>query len=425
MNFLQPTYLWGLLFILVPLVIHLLNKGDVKTIKVGSVRYLTEQETKQTRQIRLNELLLLFLRMLLLAFLVLATTEPVLPSKNKNVALTYLVEPSLINSGQMDTFLKEAPGVPIRLFANNFPALDSENLPQEVPDYWQLAQELPNLESDSIVVFSKARMTGIRGKRPVIPATVFWIVMDEVEVTDSLIGATATIDGAVVHTIKSDASYTDIENTFISKNQIAYSSEDSIITEQNEISKTIPIYPKDTLRIGISYDVEFLKEKLFFTAAFEAIAEYSQRHLVLEEVTGANPLGKTTFHLRVWLKRDIPPKIEGKLIRYQADTLATKIIEKASEKDLFYLTQRLTIDRVLRERLTEDLLQIVITAPALEAAISSLDKRTLPAQEFTPAVKDIVSMDAKKQQRSMANWFWIAALLVLVLERLLAKFRKQ
>lgn len=425
MNFLQPTYLWGLFFIVVPLVIHLFNKGDVKTIKVGSVRYLTEQETKQTRQIRLNELLLLFLRMLLLIFLVLAMTEPVLPSKNKNVALTYLVEPALIHSGQMDAFLKEAPGVPIRLFANDFPAMDSENLQQEVPNYWQLAQELQNLESDSIVVFSKARMTGVQGRRPVIPATVFWIVMDEVDATDSLIGAAAAKNGAVVHAIKSDAGYTDIQHTVIPKDQITYSSEDSITIVQNEISKNIPIYSKDTLRIGMSYDVEFLKEKLFFTAAFEAIADYSQRHLVLKEVTGTSPFGKTNFDLIVWLKRNVPPKIEGKLLRYQADTLATKIIEKASEKDLFYLTQRLTIDRVLHERLTEDILQIVITAPALEAAISSLDKRTLPAQEFTPTVKDIVSMDTKKQQRSMANWFWIAALLVFVLERLLAKFRKQ
>ena len=55
MSFLEPTYLWGLFSLLVPLVIHLINKGDVKTIKVGSVRYLTEQETKHTRQLKLNE----------------------------------------------------------------------------------------------------------------------------------------------------------------------------------------------------------------------------------------------------------------------------------------------------------------------------------------------------------------------------------
>ncbi len=425
MSFLQPTYLWGLLSILVPLAIHLLNKGDVKTVKVGSVRYLTEQETKQTRQIKLNELLLLFLRMLLLAFLVLAMAEPVLQTQNKNVPLTYLVEPSLIHSGQMDTFLNEAPGVPIRLLANDFPTMDSENLREEAPNYWQLAQELTNLESDSIVVFSKARIAGIRGIRPVIPATVFWIVMDEVDLTDSLIGATATEDGAVVHTIKSDASYTDIQNTFISKDEITYNSEDSISIKQNEVVKTIPINPKDTLRIGISYDVEFLKEKLFFAAAFKAVADYSQHHLVLEEVTGTNPLSETAYDLTVWLKRSAPPKIEGKVLQYQADSLATNSIEKSGKKNLFYVTQRLTIDHVLNERLTEDLLQIVITAPKLEEAISSLDKRTLPAQEFIPESTDLVDMDAKEQQQSMVNWFWVAALLVLVAERVLAKFRKQ
>src|SRR6056297_290528 len=425
MSFLQPTYLWGLLSILVPLVIHLLNKGDVKTVKVGSVRYLAEQEPKQTRRVKLNELLLLFLRMLLLVFLVLAVAEPVLKSQNKNVPLTYLIEPSLAANGQMDILLKEAPEVPIRLFAEGFPTMDNENLREEVPNYWQLAQELPNLESDSIVVFSKARIAGIRGIRPVIPATVLWVVLDEVDVTDSLIGATATKNGAVVHAIKSDASYTDIRNTFISKDQITYSSEDSISIKQNEVIKTIPIHPKDTLRIGINYDVEFLKEKLFFAAAFKAVADYSHNHLVLEEVTGTNSLSETAYDLTVWLKSSAPPKIEGKVLQYQADSLATNSIEKSGKKNLFYVTQRLTIDYVLNERLTEDLLQIVITAPKLEEAISSLDKRTLPAQEFIPESTDLVDMDAKEQQQSMVNWFWVAALLVLVAERVLAKFRKQ
>jgi len=251
MNFLQPTYLWGLFSILVPLVIHLWNKGDIKTIKIGSVRFLNEQETKQTRQVKLNELLLLFLRMLILALLVLAIVEPVFESQTKNVPLTYVIEPSLLKNGQMDAFLRQAPEVPKRLLSKDFPILDGDKLQEEVPKYWQLAQELQNLESDSIVVFSKARITGIQGMRPTIPATVFWMVLDEVATSDSLVSATAVKDGVLTHTIKSEASYTDVQNEFISKEQLTYRSEDSISIQQNGVNKKIPLSLQDTLRIGI------------------------------------------------------------------------------------------------------------------------------------------------------------------------------
>lgn len=425
MSFLQPTYLWGLFSLLVPLVIHLLNKGDVKTIKVGSVRYLTEQETKQTRQLKLNDLLLLFMRMLLLGLLVFAMAEPIFDSQKKNVPLTYLIEPSLINSGQMDAFLKETQGVPIRFFSKDFPSMDSDDLPEEVPTYWQLAQELQNLESDSIVVFSKARISGIQGIRPLIPATVFWIVKDEVAITDSLVGATATKDGAVIHTLKSDESFADIHNEFISKAQINYSSEDSISIEQNGVLKSIPLRLQDTLRIGMYYDIDFLKEKVLLSAAFKALADYSQNYVVLEEIAETDSLPETFFDLSVWLKSSPPSKIDGKLLQYQADSLATNSIEKVSEKDVFYLTERLTIETILNERLSAELLEIVALRPQLEEAMRTLDKRTLPEEEFLPASKDFVSTGGIKQQQSMVNRFWIAAILVLVMERLLAKFRKQ
>lgn len=425
MSFLEPTYLWGLFSLLVPLVIHLMNKGDVKTIKVGSVRYLTEQETKQTRQLKLNELLLLLLRMLVLTLLVFAMASPVLQSKNKNIPLTYLIEPSLIENGEMDAFLKEAPEAPIRLFSKDFPVLDMGNLPKEVPKYWQLAQELQNLESDSIVVFSKASISGIQGMRPIIPPTVFWMVIDEVAAIDSIVGATTVKDGVVIHSIRGDASYTDIENEFISKEEIIYSAEDSISIAQNGVAKNIPLSLQDTLRVGMSYDAEFVKEKDLLTAAFTVVADYTQKHLVLEEITDADTMNETVFDLSVWLKTSLSPKIEGKLLLYKEDSLATNTIEKTTEKNVFYLTERLTIERVLNERLTEELMQIMTSKPQLEKAMRSLDRRTMPATEFLPISIDFKSKEDKDKQRSIVNWFWIAALLVLIMERLLAKFRKQ
>lgn len=425
MSFLQPTYLWGLLSLLVPLVIHLLNKGDAKTIKVGSVRYLVAQETKQTRQLKLNELLLLFLRMLMLLLLVFAMAQPVLQSKKTKVPLIYIIEPSLLNNGQMDAVLRDAQEVPKRLFLKNFPLLDRYNLPMETPKYWQLAQELQHVESDSIVVFSTARITDIQGMRRAIPKNVRWMLMDEATTVDSLVGASAVKDGAILHTVKSDANYTDIQHEFISKEAITYSSEDSISVAQNGVNRNIPLRLQDTLRIGLTYDAEFLKDKELLTAAFKAVADYTQSHLELKEITDAETFNERDVDLSVWLKKSPPPKTEGKLLMYNTDSLATTSIQKTAQKNLFYLTRRVTIENVLNERLTEELVAIVIDTPQLEEVMGALDKRTMPEEEFLPAMAALESVENKKQQRSIVNWFWIAALLVLGVERLLSKFRKQ
>lgn len=425
MSFLQPTYLWGLVALLVPLIIHLLNKGDVQTIKIGSVRYLAERETKQTSQVKWNELLLLLLRLLLLALLVFAMAAPVWEAKKATVPLTYLVEPSLLKNGQLEAFLKDAPEVPVRFLSTDFPPVDDGDAPNEVPNYWQLAKDLQYLESDSIVVFSKASMAGVRGLKPSIPASVFWIPMDELETTDSLVGATAVPNGAVLHTVKSDAGTTDIQNEFKSEGELTLISADSIAVTQEGTAKGIPLNPLDTLRIAMYYDRAFLKDRALLSAAFKAVGAYAGNHVVLEEIADTTLVEETAIDLLVWLHPSPPPRVKGKVMRYKADSLATDLIEKAGEKDVFHLTDRLTIENVLKEGLTAELTELLRPRPHWEATLATLDKRTLAATDFLPNTKPLAPTTGVRQQRSMVTWFWIAALLVLVLERLLAKFRKQ
>src|SRR5687767_2711962 len=70
MLFLNPIWLWGLTGILIPIGIHLLSRKEGRTIKIGSVRHLENTHTKQFKSLRLNEILLLVLRCLLITILV-------------------------------------------------------------------------------------------------------------------------------------------------------------------------------------------------------------------------------------------------------------------------------------------------------------------------------------------------------------------
>lgn len=422
MTFLQPTYLWGLFAIALPLIIHLLNKGDVKIVKVGSIRYLKEQETKQTRQLKLNELFLLLLRMLLLVLLIFALAEPRLTSHKQNVPLTYVIEPSLLKEGQMNPFLENAPDATLRLLVKDFPELDMENLPDTSTNYWRIAQELQQLDSDSIVVFSKAMMSRVKGMRPEISNKVHWIVMSEVVTSDSIVGASTVNDGVLLHAVKGDNTYTDIQNQFVPKEEVSYTNGDSILLEYKGLKYKLPVWSPDTLQVGLYYDTEFLREKDFFSAAFKALTKYMQQPLSVTEI---QDIGENKFDVSVWLKTSPVPDLGGTVIHFQSDSLANNLIVTTSQKNRFDLTQRLTIENVLNGKLSEGLLQIVTKRPQLQEALANLDNRTMPTQEFVPSVVAVEPINKMQQRSSIQLWFWLAALLILVVERITAKLRKQ
>ncbi|HZX73756.1 MAG TPA: BatA domain-containing protein, partial [Cyclobacteriaceae bacterium] len=71
MAFANPSWLWGLSALLIPITIHLLSRKEGKVIPVGSLRYLKDANTQQFKSLRLNEVILLLLRCLLFSLVIL------------------------------------------------------------------------------------------------------------------------------------------------------------------------------------------------------------------------------------------------------------------------------------------------------------------------------------------------------------------
>ncbi|MBA3960377.1 MAG: BatA domain-containing protein [Chthoniobacterales bacterium] len=78
MTFLAPTLLVGLDVIAAPIAIHLLNRRKVTVVRWGATRFLRESLNKNQRRLRVEDLILLLLRCLLIALLALAFARPVL-----------------------------------------------------------------------------------------------------------------------------------------------------------------------------------------------------------------------------------------------------------------------------------------------------------------------------------------------------------
>jgi hypothetical protein len=78
MTFLNPFVLVGLAAAAIPVLIHLLNLRRLRTVEFSSLRFLKELQKTSLRRLKIQQLLLLLLRTLLVILLVLAFSRPAL-----------------------------------------------------------------------------------------------------------------------------------------------------------------------------------------------------------------------------------------------------------------------------------------------------------------------------------------------------------
>lgn len=80
MSFVHGPLLWGLGLISVPLIIHLLNRRRFVVVRWATMEFLLAANKKNRRRVRLEQLLVLLLRMLAVALIVLAVSRPITSS---------------------------------------------------------------------------------------------------------------------------------------------------------------------------------------------------------------------------------------------------------------------------------------------------------------------------------------------------------
>lgn len=76
-TFLNPMALWGLILASAPIIIHLLNRRRFKVVEWAAMEFLLASSRKNYRRIRIEQLILLALRVLLIVLLVLVIARPV------------------------------------------------------------------------------------------------------------------------------------------------------------------------------------------------------------------------------------------------------------------------------------------------------------------------------------------------------------
>lgn len=87
MQFVNPLFLFGLLAIAIPVVIHLFNFRRFRKVYFTNVRFLQELKQQTQKQSQLRHLLILAMRILAIAALVIAFAQPYIPFSDKQTRM--------------------------------------------------------------------------------------------------------------------------------------------------------------------------------------------------------------------------------------------------------------------------------------------------------------------------------------------------
>ncbi len=120
----HPEFLWALLLLLIPIIIHLFSFRKFRTVYFSNVKFLKEVKEENAARSRLKHLLVLFSRLLAVFFLVMAFAQPYIPAtESKTAAGPKAVSIYLDNSFSMEangsevSLLKQAKDAALKIMA--------------------------------------------------------------------------------------------------------------------------------------------------------------------------------------------------------------------------------------------------------------------------------------------------------------------
>jgi hypothetical protein len=113
MQFLFPGFLWALLALVIPIIIHLFYFRRFKTVYFTNVKFLKEIKEETSSRNKLKNLLILLMRCLAITCLVFAFAQPFLPGKEKITAGSRAVGVFIDNSFSMQAVRDDIPLIDI------------------------------------------------------------------------------------------------------------------------------------------------------------------------------------------------------------------------------------------------------------------------------------------------------------------------
>ena len=394
MHFHSVTYLYALIGLLTPIVIHLWSKRENKIRKIGSIRFLPESETSQSKSLQLNEKRLLLIRCLLLALLSFLLSDVYYLSGQEKGDRLVLVDPAVLNDSRVQRALDTLDNEYIRLWTSGFPELNDQiGSDSSKHNYWDLILQAESLQGDSLLVIGTSNFSRFEGKRIATSKHIDWV--DIAPLTSILYTHRVLKTPTTCYALKGKTSV------------------DKTSYQLVQLESAKPKETKwDTLKIQLVFEKNFSRDRTYLLAALRSIERLTKRpmridsHTVNEYVNTIEQSMDWVF----WLSEDMPAiksNVERTLV-FKENALEDLLYGSNST---FYLGQRLDRVNVLKEDLVGRLLSIIIPT-----AHDKNDKRLVAQGQFRPLVIDS-NNNSRKASTDLNHWLWVLFILILVVER--------
>jgi hypothetical protein len=419
----NPAWLWGLTSLFIPIGIHLLSRKEGRTIYIGSIRHLRESDSAQFSSIRLNEMLLLLVRCLLLTLITLFLAGFKITTVNDENKKWLVVEPGMENDASLKPLFDSLheQQYELRFLTANFPPSVNPNT-KPPSDYWALVEDLKSKSIKDIIIITYNYATGFKGKRIPASENIHWILREPMS-QEFLAETVITPNDSVTVRIGSSTSRkTKFETKRIRKSDLTHLPPlDSNTRKQ------------DFIRVTIFSEAEFEHDRKILTASLRAIQSITPDRIVLSS-KGTEQFNAETAGWIFWLSKKKPVFVAGtKLLGYApCHAEAANLLEPAQEAQIFcgegksfdwIITKRLNEELVIKENFTFALAAIILRN--VNNTISAHDKRVLPEQQLWASGEDMASTISFSSGDTWNKYLAILILIALTAERWLAHYRNQ
>ena len=338
-NLLQPIWMFAVAGIAIPIALHLWNVRQGKVLKVGSVALLTEQPVKNSSSIKLNELLLLLLRCLLITLAAVLLAKPQwTPAKNTAKNGWVLIPKAEFSKTYshfkplVDSLL--GAGYSLHYFDASFEekkvdeALKEEASAQDAGkavDYWKTIAQLNRVVDTTLplYIFTNNQLSNFSGSRPGVSLKLVWqtFTVDD-SLQQHLAGAYKTYDGGIrVVTANSTPTGTSIAYNTVAEAGLAaagYSVQaNGKLNQKGKIGSAVLL---DTAPLNITvYTGSYPTDAGYIKAAIDAIREFSKKNINLRLAEKEADIAKGQEWV-FWLSdKPMPPNIIAKnILQYEA-----------------------------------------------------------------------------------------------------------
>ena len=414
MQLINPIWLWGLTGLLIPIGIHLLSRKQGKIIRFGSLRHLEESQTKQSINVKLNEVPLLMLRcglIFLIVILLCGLSHDLLQSqKSEWIVLEDGLERDPSIESLIDSLKQQ--GFEVKSMKKGFPDGSVEHAEPFV-SYWEMVENLPVESLNKVIVVSYSLASKFRGKRISLPENVTWI-SKEPELKEFAISAIKfSNDSVLVRMGKSSSLQTSFTN----------------LTERIDQSpqKSIGPVPPDTLRITIYADNDFDYDRRIIMAALHAIEKTIPVVFKISIQKPAEKQRDNNIDWTIWLSQKDPADLKTNSILLREDlndnSPLLKEVKTKGQKQ-WQITRRLNEETALAEQLALNLSFLLLKSDLIQIRADSLDQTTHPEELLWSRDKsNATTASIRMEDNQSERYLLVAIIALLIIERFLASKR--